>query len=119
MKDYIDRSVWINYFNEFTRRNRSRSTLLEVFGENGAQQQARGLPFAGISLGKGNGAPEIEIMLGEHDTRAQRLTHVITKVEQITPKHGQDGRDEVLQIVSAGETCLLTLDPRPAIGAGR
>ena len=115
MKQNLDRSVWINYFNEFNRRNQSRPTQLEVFGENGAQQEERGLPFAGISLGRGNGAPEIEIMLGEqHVGQARRLTHVIADVQQITPKRAQDGRDEVLQIVSAGETSLLRFDPRPA-----
>lgn len=115
MKQNLDRSVWINYFNEFTRRNQSRSTRLEVFGENGAQQEESGLPFAGISLGRGNGAPEIEIMLGEqHVGEARRLTHVIANVQQITPKCAQDGRDEALQIVSAGETSLLSFDPRSA-----
>ena len=41
MKDYIDRSVWTNYLNEFTKRNHSRPTRLEVFGENGAQEEER------------------------------------------------------------------------------
>jgi hypothetical protein len=116
MTQYLDRSAWTNYFNEFTRRNQLRPTQLEVFGENGAQQQERGLPFTGISLGRGNGAPEVEIMLGEPDSgEARRLTHVITNVEQITAKRGADGRDEALQIVSEGETSLLSFDPRPVI----
>lgn len=109
MNEKLDRSVWTNYFNEFTRRNQSRPTCLEVFGENGAQPEERGLPFAGISLGRGNGAPEIEIMLGEPRAgEARRLTHVIANVQQITPQRAQDGRDEALQIVSAGETSLLS-----------
>ena len=116
MTQHLDRSVWTNYFNEFTRRNQLRPTQLEVFGENGAQHQECGLPFTGISLGRSNGAPEIEIMLGEPDGReARRLTHVIANVEQITPKRGADGRDEALQIVSKGETSLLSFDPRPAV----
>lgn len=115
MKQNLDRSVWTNYFNEFTKRNQSRPTQLEVFGENGAQQEELGLPFAGISLGGGSGVPEIEIMLGEqHMGEARRLTHVIANVQQITPKRAQDGRDEALQIISAGETSLLSFDPRPA-----
>lgn len=120
MKDYIDRSVWINYFNEFTRRNRLRPTRLEVFGENGAQQEERGLPFAGISLGRANGAPCIEIMFGGNDAVEPRhLTHVITNVQEITPKRGLDGRDEALQIVSVeGETCLLRFEPQAMIPAG-
>ena len=52
MKDTFDRSVWISYFTEFTKRNQSRPTVLEVFGDNGAQTEERGLPFVGISLDK-------------------------------------------------------------------
>lgn len=118
MKEYIDRSVWTNYFNEFTRRNQSRPTQLEVFGENGAQKEEHGLPFAGISFGSGNGAPEIAIMFGEQNALEPRhLTHVIANVQHITPKRGLDGRDEALEIVGErGETSLLSFDPRPAMG---
>jgi hypothetical protein len=114
MKENIDRSVWINYFNEFTRRNQSRPTLLEVFGELGAQEEERGLPFAGIALDTASGAwPSIEIMLGGHDAIELRpLTHVISNVQEITPKRGLDGRDEALEIISAqGETSLLRFEP--------
>lgn len=116
MTQNLDRSVWINYFNEFNKRNQLRPTKLEVFGENGAQMEERGLPFAGISLGRGNGTPDVEIMLGEqHVGEARRLTHAIANVQQITPKRAQDGSDEALQIVSAGETSLLSFDPQPAV----
>ena len=111
MNQNLDNSVWINYFNEFSRRNYSRPTQLEVFGENGAQEEERGLPFNGISLEQQDGAPRIEIMLG--DVVAPRhLTHVISNVRQITPKLGLDGRDEALEIVSAeGDTSLLRFEP--------
>lgn len=120
MKENIDRSVWINYFNEFTRRNQSRPTRLEVFGELGAQEQERGLPFAGIALDTVSGVlPSVEIMLGGHDAIEPRhLTHVIANVREITPKRGLDGRDEVLEIITAqGETSLLRFEPRAMIAA--
>src|SRR5262245_60489558 len=106
MKESIDRSVWTNYFYEFTRRNHLRPTQLEGFGEDGAQKEACGLPFAGISLERGNSAPSIEIMLGGRDSGTLRkLTRVIENVQEITPKRGLDGRDEALAIVDAqGET---------------
>lgn len=112
MKENIDRSVWINYFNEFTRRNQSRPTQLEVFGENGAQREERGLPFAGISLERGNGAPNVEVMFGGNGAVEPRhLTHVILNVQQITPKRGLDGRDEALEIVdNQGEKSLLRFE---------
>ena len=114
MKENLDRSVWINYFNEFTRRNQSRATQLEVFGENGAQEEEHGLPFAGIALEQVNGTPSIEIMFGGDDTGPRHLTHVIANVQQITPKRGPDGRDEALEIIdSEGEKNLLRFEPAP------
>jgi hypothetical protein len=114
MKNYIDRSVWINYFNEFTRRNQMRPTRLEVFGELGAQEAERGLPFAGIALDtESSTLPSVEIMLGGYGAMEPRhLTHVIDNVQEITPKRGLDGRDEALQIISAqGEISLLRFEP--------
>jgi hypothetical protein len=112
MKENLDRSVWINYFNEFTRRNQSRATQLEVFGENGAQAEARGLPFAGIALEQINGAPSVEIMFGGDGIEPRHLTRVIGNVQRITPKRGLDGRDEALEIIDGeGEKNLLRFDP--------
>ena len=115
MKEQLDRSVWINYFNEFTRRNQSRATRLEIFGELGAQEQEHGLPFAGIALNTDSASASVEIMLGLPSMAEPRhLTHMIANVEEITPKHGSDGRDEALEIVSAGgETSLLLFEPPP------
>jgi Family of unknown function (DUF5335) len=110
MQENIDRSVWINYFNEFTKRNQLRPTQLEVFGENGAQKE-RGLPFAGISLVRGNGAANVEIMFGRGAGEPRHLAHLIMNVQQITPKRGSDGRDEALEIVDTrGEKNLLTFE---------
>ncbi len=119
MKENIDRSVWINYFDEFTRRNQSRRTRLEVFGENVAQLEERGRPFAGISLERGNGKPSIKIMFGGPNGGTPRhLTRIIENVEEITPKDGLDGRDEALEIVDTqGEKSLLRFEPQPMIAA--
>jgi Family of unknown function (DUF5335) len=113
MNENLDRSVWINYFDEFTRRNHARRTRLEVFGEHGAQVEECGLLFAGINLERGNGAPSVEIMLGKHDPlRPRHLTHVVDNVRDITPKRGPDGRDQALAIVdSQGKTSLLRFEP--------
>ena len=120
MKENIDLSVWTNYFNEFTRRNRLRPTRLEVFGDLGAQQEQCGLPFAGIALDIHRGAmPSVEIMLGGHDaTERGHLTHLIANVQEITPQRGVDGRDEALEIISAqGETSLLRFEPQAMLTA--
>lgn len=119
MKENIDRSVWINYLNEFTRRNSTRPTRLEVFGENGAQVQERGLLFAGVSLERGNGAPSIAMMFSARNgDTPPHLTHLIENVQEITPKRGLDGRDEALEIVdSQGEKSLLRFETQPMISA--
>jgi len=115
MKETIDRSVWINYFNAFTRRNHSRPTRLEVFGENGGQKEECGLPFAGISLERGNGAPSIVIMFGARNGNTLRhLTHVIENVREIAPKRGLDGQDQALEIEDGqGEKSLLRFERQP------
>jgi hypothetical protein len=120
MAENIDRSVWINYFNEFSRRNQSRPTRLEVFDELGAKVEERGRPFAGIALETDSGAlPYVAIMLGGHDAiEPCHLTHVIANVREIKPKRGLDGRDETLEIISAqGETRLLLFGPQAMLVA--
>jgi Family of unknown function (DUF5335) len=117
MNEKLDHLDWVNYFNEFTKRNQSRPTKLEVFGEAGAQEEERGMPFTGISIEQRNGNPRVEIMLGDL-LGARHLTHVVSNVHLITPKLGLDGRDEALEIVSVGgETSLLRFESQTMLPA--
>jgi hypothetical protein len=101
MQDEIKREIWAKYFKEFSKRNEARSTILEVFGEIGAQPEERHLPLAGVSVeDSGKDAPRIEIMLGGDDPR--HLTHTITRVKRVMRKLGADGRDEAIEIEDAG-----------------
>ena len=112
--------MWINYFTEFTRRNKSRPTRLEVFGELGAQEQEHGLLFEGIAMETDRSTwPSVDIMLGGHDAVASRhFTRVIADVQEITPKRGLDGRDEALEIVSGeGYRNLLRFEPEARMAA--
>lgn len=112
MNEKLDQVEWANYFNEFTKRNQSRPTKLEVFGDAGAQEEERGMPFTGISIDQQDGTPRVQIMLGDV-LGSRHLTHIVSNVHQITPKLGLDGRDEALEIVSAeGETSLLRFEPQ-------
>jgi hypothetical protein len=114
MTDGIDQSEWVTYLAEFTRRNHARTTQLEVFGENGAQQEECGLLFSGISMDEVKGKPNIEIMFG-NGGRAH-LTHMILDVRELMPKHALDGRDEALAIIdNYGETTLLRFESLPAL----
>ena len=103
MRDEIKREDWIEYFNEFSKRNQSRPTKLEVFGELGAQSEEKHLPLAGVSVeDSGKGAPRIEIMLGGGAaTDPRHLTHTITRVNRVMQKLGADGRDEAIEFEDA------------------
>jgi hypothetical protein len=110
MKDNIEREAWACYLSQFNKRNKSRPTWLQVFGEGGAQSEEQGLPLVGISLDeKGAYAPSVQIMLGGHDAIEPRhLTHVISNVERVTPQVGADGRDDAIEFVDKqGEASLL------------
>ena len=120
MKDNIERETWARYLNKFSKRNTSRPTWLQVFGEAGAQSEEQGLPLVGISLEeKGVGAPRVQIMLGGQDTiELRHLTHMISNVERVTPQVGTDGRDEAIEFVDKqGEASLLIFKHRARMAA--
>ena len=119
-KENIERDAWTRYLNEFTRRNESRPTWLQVFGEGGAQSEEQGLPLLGISLEeKGADAPRVQIMLGGHDAiESRHLTHMISGVELLIPQVGADGRDEAIEFVDKhGEASLLIFKHRARAAA--
>jgi hypothetical protein len=120
MKDNIERNAWAQYLAKFSKRNESRPTWLQVFGEAGAQSEENGLPLVGITLeAKGADAPRVQIMLGGHDAiETRHLTHVITNVECVAPQIGADGRDEAIEFVDKeGEASLLIFKHRARMAA--
>jgi uncharacterized protein DUF5335 len=120
MKDNIEREAWARYLNKFSKRNNSRPTWLQVFGEVGAQSEEQGLPLVGISLEeKGTDAPRVQIMLGGHDAIEQRhLTHMISNVERVMPQVGTDGRDDAIEFIDKqGEASLLIFKHRARMAA--
>lgn len=115
MKDNIEREAWARYLTKFSKRNKSRPTWLQVFGEAGAQSEEQGLPLVGISLEeKGADAPRVQIMLGGHDAiESHHLTHMISNVERVTRQVGRDGRDDAIEFVDKqGEASLLIFKHR-------
>ena len=120
MKDNIEREAWVPYLTQFNKRNQSRPTWLQVFGDAGAQSEEQGLPLLGISIEeKGADAPRIQIMLGGHDAIEQRhLTHVISNVERVTQRVGTDGRDDAIEFIDKqGEASLLIFKHRARMAA--
>jgi hypothetical protein len=119
MKDNIERTAWANYLAEFNKRNNSRPTWLQVFGEAGAQSQEQGLQLTGISLeNKGADAPRVQIMLGGIDaSKRNHLTHAISNLKRMTIQIGTDGRDKSIEFVDKqGEASLLIFKHRASIG---
>jgi hypothetical protein len=120
MKDNIERKAWAPYLTKFSKRNQSRPTWLQVFGEAGAQSEEEGLPLVGISLEeKGADAPRVQIMLGGPDAIEPRhLTHMISNVERVTPQVGTDGRDDAIEFIDKqGEASLLIFKHRARMAA--
>ena len=119
-RENIEREAWTRYLNEFNKRNQSRPTWLQVFGEAGAQSEEQGLPLLGISLEeKGADAPRVQIMLGGHDAfESRHLTHSVIGVESLIPQIGADGRDEAIEFVDKhGEASLLIFKHRARAAA--
>jgi len=110
MKDEIRREDWIEYFKEFSARNRTRPTKLEILGELGAQREEQHMRLTGIGIeDTGKDAPRIEIMLGGEAAGDEHLTHTISRVNRIMQKIGDDGRDEAIEFDDneGGKTILL------------
>jgi len=114
----IKRGQWAAFFGEFSKRNQSRATRLEIFGDLGAQEEEQNLPLNGISVEEtGTGAPRIEIMLGgERPSDERHLTHTIARAARVTAKTGADGRDDALEIEDAdGVKTLLRFESLPKL----
>ena len=114
----IDRSQWAAFFGEFSKRNLSRATRLETFGDLGAQEEEKNLPLNGVSVDEaGADAPRIEIMLGGESPGDERhLTHTIARAARIFTKTSADGHDEALEIEDAdGVKTLLQFESLPKL----
>jgi Family of unknown function (DUF5335) len=114
----IKRSQWAAYFDEFSKRNVSRSTRLETFGDLGAQEEEQNLPLNGITAEEtGTDAPRIEIMLGAASPSDERhLTHTISRAARVFVKSSADGSDEALEIEDAdGVKTLLRFESLPKL----
>ena len=101
MQGEIQQEQWQAYLDDFSKRNSGRMVDLQLLSDElGTQEEAKMLPFEGITLEtKGSLASSVEIMLGGTGSADNRnLTHTVTKVRRIVPKTGVDGRDDALEI---------------------
>jgi len=99
MAGFIDRSQWVTFLDEFSKRNQLRPTRLEVVGDIGAQEAEAFLPFVGVSVDTKGESGSIEIALGGETAADERqLTHHISNVERIAPLIGATGIEDGLGI---------------------
>jgi len=118
MPGEIERGEWVSFFGDFSKRNQSRATRLETFGDLGAQEEEQNLPLNGVSVEEtGADAPRIEIMLGGVSPSDERhLTHTIKRAARVITKTSADGQDEAIEIEDAdGIKTLLRFESLPKL----
>lgn len=105
----IEATQWKEYLEDFSRRHQGAQIAIETADpEAGTQEEARWLPFVGISFEiKGSEADSIEILAGTET--ADHLTHTIFRPKKVYHKEGagiasdEVNQDEILEITSADE----------------
>jgi hypothetical protein len=97
---FIQRDEWERCFRDFTRRHEGRLATVWVMDPRfGAQVEARGLPFEGISAdAKGSGP--IVLQLG--GAVGGNVEHRVYEPSQIWLEVTDEGKDAALEILSEG-----------------
>ena len=103
----IPRDEWRSFFDVFSRQHEGWLATLEIFGpEVGAQQQARQLPLAGVTVASRVGKPEtITIDLGK--APEDHVSHIIMSPEHVWLERTTEGANAALEIESADQTKAL------------
>jgi hypothetical protein len=109
MSDTIEVTNWANYFKDFSAKNFKRPVKLETFGELGALEQVKKLPFAGVYVElAGENAPRVEILLGGISAREiDYLTHTILNVRTIMALSSPENLESAIEFESADGTKTL------------
>jgi Family of unknown function (DUF5335) len=111
----IPREDWSNFFNSFSQGHEGWLATLEVFdNEVGAQEEARELPFEGISLDSKNGESQaVVISIGR---TADHVTHTVHQPKHVWLQRTAAGADASLEIEAEGDskTLLRFLSPVPS-----
>src|ERR1041384_4763530 len=112
----IPRREWRGFLDSFSRQHEGWLATLEVLGVDvGAQEEARELPLAGVSLSSGGDETEaISIDLGTKPD--ERISHAISEPTAVWLEQTEEGANAALEIeVADGTKTLLRFrSPMPA-----
>lgn len=109
---FIKQEQWKSFLEDFSKRNHSRSTRLEVIGnEIGAQEEEDFLPLVGVSFEpKGSDAGSVMIILGGESIKDPRhVEHLVEQVERIAPITGGTGLEDGLGLEDREGTKTLLM----------
>ena len=103
----IPRGEWPTFLDRFSRQHEGWLATLEVLAiDIGAQQQARDLPFEGITTTSRDSTPEtIAISLGK--TPEDHVTHTISEPTRVWLDQTPAGANAALEIESADKVKTL------------
>jgi nucleotide-binding universal stress UspA family protein len=98
---------WVRLMREFSERNASRLSMLEVDDlELGAQPAARGYELRGVTYDHRDG--RVQIMLGDLERSERHLTHSVSGVTAVEVQRDAAGHDLALRVAHAAGQTLLT-----------
>jgi len=101
---------WPTFFADYTREHRGRPVTIRVLGADiGAQEEARMLPFVGISADWKDGENQIFVTVGDQST--DHLTHTIADPTRLRLQQAEGAAGETMEIEAAnGDRTLISFD---------
>jgi hypothetical protein len=116
---FIEQEQWKSFLEDFSKRNQSRTTRLEVIGGDvGALEEEQFLPLVGVTFEpKGSDAGSVVIILGGDTAQDPRhVEHRVEQVERIAPITGGAGLEDGLGFEDRdGNKTLLTFEQLPEL----
>lgn len=109
---FIKQEQWKTFLEDFSKRNQSRATRLEVIGnEIGAQEEEDFLPLVGVTFEpKGSDAGSVMIILGGESAKDPRhVEHLVEQVERIAPITGGTALEDGLGLEDRDGTKTLLM----------
>jgi hypothetical protein len=105
----VEQKEWIEYFDDFNKRNHARLVRLEVSDETGRYQTVKKMPLSGVVFDQSG----VEIMLQNRRVdQDSHYTHIVEKPRNVIKDLSLDGLNERLVIVDeAGFTTKLSFEP--------